>query len=52
MSLQSKRLGFKDLSRVKTGFKSIPFQFYFEIAGLANAKKWWEIQNMGGEERF
>ena len=42
----------KDLSRVKPGFKSVPFQFYFEIAGLASAKKWREIQNMAGEERF
>ena len=43
---------FKDLSRVKTGFKSVPLQFYFEIAGLASAKKWQKIQNMAGEERF
>ena len=42
---------FKDLSRV-LGFKSVPLQFYFEIAGLASAKKWREIQNMAGEERF
>ena len=42
----------KDLSRVKPGFKSIPLQFYFEIAGLAGAEKWWEIQNMAGEEHF
>ena len=43
---------FKDLCRVKAGFKSVPLQFYFEIAGLAIAKKWREIQNMAGEERF
>ena len=43
---------FKDLSRVKPGFKSFPLQFYFEIAGLVSAKKWREIQNMAGEERF
>ena len=42
----------KDLSRVKTSFKSVPLQFYFEIAGLASAKKWQEIQNVAGEERF
>ena len=40
----------KDLSRVKTGFKSVPLQSYFEIVGLA--KEWREIQNMAGEERF
>ena len=43
---------FKDLCQVKTGFKSVPLQFYFEIAGLAGAKKWREIQNMAGEEHF
>ena len=42
----------KDLSRVKPGFKSVPLQFYFEIAGLANAKKWNKIQKMVGEERY
>ena len=42
----------KDLSRVKTDFKSVPLQFYFEIAGLASAKKWHKIQNMAGEECF
>ena len=42
----------KDLSRVKTGFISVPLQFYFEITGLASAEKWREIQNMAGEERF
>ena len=42
----------KDLSRVKPVFKSVPLQFHFEIAGLASAKKWREIQNMAGEERF
>ena len=42
----------KDLSRVKPGFKSVPPQFYFEITGLASAKKWQEIQNMVEEERF
>ena len=42
----------KDLSRVKASFKSVPLQFYFEIAGLASAKKWWEIQNMAGQEHF
>ena len=29
----------KDLSWVKAGFKSVPPQFYYEIAGLATAKK-------------
>ena len=43
---------FKDLSKVKPGFKSVPLQIYFEIAELANAEKWQEIQNMVGEERF
>ena len=42
----------KDLCRVKTEFKSVPLRFYSEIAGLASAEKWWEIQNMAGEERF
>ena len=42
----------KDLSMVKPGFESVPLQFYFEIARLASAKKWREIQNMVGEERF
>ena len=35
----------KDLSRVKSGFKSVALQFYFEIAGLASAEKWRKIQN-------
>ena len=43
---------FKDLSKVKGGFKSVPLQFYFEIAGLASNEKWREIQKMAGEERF
>ena len=42
----------KDLSKVKQGFKSVPLQIYFEIAGLARAEKWREIQNIVGEERF
>ena len=42
----------KDLSRVKAVFKSVPPQFYFEIAGLASAEKWREIQNMHEEERL
>ena len=42
----------KDLSKVKPIFKSVPLQFYFEIAGLFSAKKWQEIQNMAGEQRF
>ena len=42
----------KDLSRVKPAFKSVPPQFYFEIAGLASAVKWREIQNIDEEERF
>ena len=45
-------LAVKDLSMVKASFKSIPLQFYFEIPWLASAKKWREIQNMAGEERF
>ena len=43
---------FKDLCPVKTGFKCVPLQFYFEIAKLASAEKWHEIQNTAGEERF
>ena len=42
----------KDLSRVKSGFESVPPQFYFEIAGLASAVKWRKIQNIDEEERF
>ena len=42
----------KDLSKVKPGFKSVPLQIYFEVAGLASAEKWREIQNIVGEERF
>ena len=42
----------KDLNRVKTGFKSVPLQIYFEITGLASAEKWCEIQNTAGEEHF
>ena len=42
----------KDLSKVKPGFKSGPLQIYFEVAGLASAEKWREIQNIVGEERF
>ena len=42
----------KDLSRVKTGFKSVPLQFYFEIAGLASSKNQREIQNITGEVCF
>ena len=37
---------FKDLSRVKAGFKSVPLQFHFEITELASAKKWRKIQNI------
>ena len=43
---------FKDLSRVKPSFESVPPQFHFEIAGLASAQKWRKIQNMTEEERF
>ena len=42
----------KDLSNVKPGFKSVPAQFYFEIAGLASAVKWRKIQNIDVEENF
>ena len=42
----------KDLSKVKPGFKSVPPQLYFEIAGLASTKKWRKIQNMIEEERY
>ena len=42
----------KDLSKVKPRFKSVPLQIYFEIAGLASAKKWRKFQNVVGEERF
>ena len=44
--------GIKDLIMVKPGFKSVPPQFYFEIAGLASAVKWREIQNIEEEECF
>ena len=40
----------KDLSKVKLGFKSVPLQLYFEIAGLASAVKWRKIQNIDEEE--
>ena len=42
----------KDLSKVKTGFESVPLQIYFEIAGLASAEKWRKIQNIDGKEYF
>ena len=42
----------KDLSRVEAGFKRVPPQFYFEIAGLASALKWREVQNIDEEECF
>ena len=42
----------KDFSRVKPGFKSVPPQFHFEIAGLASAIKWREIQSIDEEKRF
>ena len=50
--VSNKRLLFKDLSRVKPSFKSVPPQRYFEIAGLASVKKWQEIQIMAGDKRF
>ena len=49
---QSTCLSSKDLSKVKPGFKGIPLQTYFEIAGLASAKKWCKIQNIVGGEHF
>ena len=42
----------KDLRMVKPSFKSVPLQFDFEIAGLASAKKWPEIQNIVKEKCF
>ena len=42
----------KDLSKVKHEFKSVLLQIWFEIAGLASAEKWREIQNIVEEERF
>ena len=42
----------KDLSRVKSGFKSVAPQFHFEITRLASAVKWREIQIIDEEERF
>ena len=42
----------KGLSKVKPGFKSVPPQLYFEIAGLASAVEWRKIQNMVEEEHF
>ena len=38
-----KRMLFKDLSKVKPEFKSVPLQFYFEIAekGRGNSKYGW-----------
>ena len=38
----------KDLRKVKP----VPLQIYFEITGLASAKKWHEIQIIFGEECF
>ena len=43
---------YKDISKVKPEFKSVPLQIYFEIAGLASAKNWRKIQNIVGVERF
>ena len=37
---------------LKPSFKSVPPQIHFEIAGLASAVKWREIQNIDEEERF
>ena len=45
-------LNVKDLSKVKPGFKSVPPQFYFEIAGLVSVVNWRKIQNIDKEERF
>ena len=42
----------KDLSRVKTGFISVPLQSDIEIAGLASAEKWLKIQNVAGEKHL
>ena len=36
---QTKKECFKNSIRVKPGFKSVPPQFYFEIVGLASAKR-------------
>ena len=52
LNLLSINIVFKDLRRVKPNFKSVPPQFYFEIAGPASAVKWHEIQNIDEEERF
>ena len=43
---------YKNRCTVKPGFKSVPPQFYFEIARLASAVKWREIQNIDEEECF
>ena len=42
----------KDLNRVKSSFKKVPPQFCFEIARLASAVLWHEIQNIDEEESF
>jgi len=42
----------KDLSRVKPEFKSFLPNFFFEIARLASAEKWREIQNLVGRNAF
>ena len=50
--LEHFRLKILRILAVKSGFKSVPAQLYFEIFGLASAKKWRKIQNMTEEERF
>ena len=42
----------KDLNSIKTGFESVPPQFYFEISGLASVEKWRKIQTMAEEECY
>ena len=49
---QTKKERFKNSIRVKPGFKSVPPQFYFKIAGLSSAGKWYEIQNIDEKEHF
>ena len=43
---------FKDLSRVKSGFKSVPPQFYFEIAGLVSAVKSTALRNVVRNSKY
>ena len=43
---------FKDLSRVKAGFKSVPLQPYFEFPATFRHRLAQQFQNKIGEKRF